>query len=49
MADKEELLSETVRRYPVLHDQSHHNFKDKNKKRVASDDVAKMVDSRLVF
>ena len=35
MADKEELLAEAVRRFPVLCDRSHHTFKDQNKKNMA--------------
>ena len=44
ITDKKELLSEAVRRYPVLYDRSHNTFKDKNKKKLARNDVAKEVD-----
>ena len=36
--------AEAVRRNPVLYDQSHHTFKDKNKNKLAWNDVAKEVD-----
>ena len=41
MAD--EKLAEAVRSYPVLYDKNDLNFKDKNKKNLAWEDVAKTV------
>lgn len=42
MADdkKEEILSEAVRKYPVLYDKSDRFFKENNKKRLAWQDGA---------
>lgn len=39
----DEKLAEAVRSYPVLYDKNDLNFKDKNKKILAWDDVAKTV------
>lgn len=44
--DKEESLSEAVKRFLALYDRSLRTFSDKNKKNVAQDDVAKEVDYR---
>jgi len=48
MADEEcvlidEKLAEAVREFPVLYDKSLKDFKDRNKKELAWNDVAKMV------
>ena len=40
-AQKEEKLAEALRIYPVLFDKSDRFFKDRNKKRLAWEDVAK--------
>ena len=37
----EELLSEAVRKYPVLHDKTDRTFKDRNKKALAWEDVVR--------
>ena len=45
IADKaEELVAEAVKLYPLLNDQHHNTFKDKNKTKLAWYDVAKEVD-----
>ena len=42
MADdkKEEIISEAVRKYPILYDKSDRFFKEKDKKKLAWQDVA---------
>ena len=40
-AQQEERLSEAVRKYPVLYDKADRYFKDKAKKQLAGEDVAK--------
>ena len=42
MADdkKEEIISEVVRKYPTLYDKSHRLFKEKDKNKLAWQDVA---------
>ena len=40
-AQQEEQLSEVVRKYPVLYDKADRYFKDKAKKQLAWEDVAK--------
>ena len=41
MSSVEETLSEAVRKYPVLYDKGSQDFKDRRKKKLAWDDVAK--------
>ena len=41
--ENEQKLAEAVRKYPVLYDKQDKYFKDKNKKRLARQDVAKEV------
>lgn len=39
--EKEQQLTEAVRKFPVLYDKQDQFFKDRNKKKLAWDDVAK--------
>ena len=41
LTEKEQILSEAVRKFPILYDKKDRCFKDKNKKKLAWEDVAK--------
>ena len=42
--ESEQKLAEAVRKYPVLYDKQDKYFKDRNKKKLAWEDVAKEMD-----